>query len=161
MRVSVNAAAVPSVTGLVPAPTDTAGSGPGTVTSARSASCSPSAVHTAPDTSHARPAGTATATAASDDGSIVTVHRSRRRSTRRRSVTAPPVTSKTSFRILRKRPATSSLNARRSANALLPSCASGTDSNEPVSPGAAGVTAGVGADAAPLPAALTARTRKV
>ena len=152
---------MPSVTGLVPALTDTVGRGPGTVASTRLDNCSPSAVHTAPETSHARPAGTATVTSSSDDGVTVTVHKSRRRSTRRRSVTAPPVTSNTSLRIRRKRPATSSLNSSRSVNALLPSCASGTDTNDAVSPGATGVTAGVGADAAPLPAAFTARTRKV
>ena len=66
-----------------------------------------------------------------------------------------------SLRIRRKRPATSSLNASCSANAVLPSCDAGTDVNDPVSPGIAGVTSGDGADAAPLPAAFTARTRKV
>ena len=100
-------------------------------------SCSPSAVHTAPETSQARFAATATVTAAFEEGVNVTVHRSLRRFTRRRSATAPPVTSNMSFRIRRKRLVMFSLNASRSVNALLPSCDAGAFSNAAVNPDAA------------------------
>ena len=166
---SVNEAAVPSVTGDVPAAIDTLGvAGPGTLTETGSESASPSGVQIAPASLQALVvAGSVIVTALLPDGRILKVHRSNAPgSTRRLPRTAPPVTSRASwiawFLLNGSLPSnTASLNASSSVNALLPSCDAGTDWNSAVSPAGAGVTESEGSDAAPFPSEFTARSRNL
>ena len=95
-------------------------------------------VQIAPETAQSRPAGSAIVSSPSPSGSTVISNRSFRPSTRVPRVTRPPVVSNASSRRLRKLIAMGSLNATRKRNALSPSCAAGTPSNDAVSGGPSG-----------------------
>ena len=109
--------------------------GPRTVAEMVFDSARPSFVQTAAGVPQAAPAASVTVTSASEFGSTVSRHRSLRRFTRPADVTRPPDTATTSSR--NRRPfimLSRSLDAILSVNALSPSCAAGTSSNDAVSP---------------------------
>ena len=137
LRLSVNDAAVPSVTGDVPAAIDTSGvdAGPGIVADAVPVSLCPSDVQIAGNTSHAPVVGASdTCTAPSPDGRSVTVHRLLvPRVTRRARTAVAPVTSRLS--LTRRIPVSGgdSLKSSRTVKTLDPSCSAATDENDAVS----------------------------
>ena len=117
--------------------------GPRTVVEMVFDSARPSDVHTAAGVPQAAPAPSVTVTSASESGSTVRCHRSRRRSTRPAAVARPPDTATTSSR--NRRPfiqLSGSLNAILNVNALSPSCSAGTSTNDAVSAAGPVSTAG-------------------
>ena len=120
--------------------------GPRTVAEMVFDSARPSFVQTAAGVPQAAPAATVTVTSAGESGSTVSRHRSLRRSTRPADVARPPDTATTSSR--NRRPfimLSRSLDAILSVNALSPSCAAGTSSNDAVSGPGRAATASVAA----------------
>ena len=109
-----------------------AGTGPGTSCPSPVDSIRPSAVQSAPVSVQARSCGTRIDTGPVPAGSTVSSHRSLRPSTRRASLTVPPVTASAWSLMLRREILTSSLNAIRKVNAFDPSWLAGMSSNAAV-----------------------------
>ena len=137
----MNAAAVPSVTGLEAGAIDTSGGdGPGTTASSRFDSGLPAAVQTAAAAAQSADAGSTTVTSASVRGAMTISRRSSRPSTRRALRTSPFVTARLWSRSTLKLTVTASLNRIRNENVPEPACLAGRSTKLAVRGGPSRVT---------------------